>query len=280
MPLSSPELPVVVLDALMPTSQRLVVNRRGSMVWEVESHRGHCAVKLGFPIEATAEWSAQPWTALAPAREGVVLDRLGFDDFAYGEWERGTWNFQPWHEGMDLYKLWEPCRRPDSSIAPHIGVALGCVEALAELHAKGWAHGDVQPAHFIIGPERTQLIDLALAHGGHVPEGYDFPFRGCLVHYEAPEIARSVLTTGEAEPTPEADIYALGASLLISATGWRAVEYPDDAPRPVQREAVAKGVRRPVKVPGELGDLIEAMLSHTPGDRPTVYEVGRALSLL
>ncbi|WP_405525977.1 protein kinase [Streptomyces canus] len=278
MPGSPPELPLVVLDALMPTSQRLVLDRRGSTVWEVESHRGHYAVKVGYPIEATAEWAAQPWTALAPAREGAVLLRLGLVDLAYGEWERGTWNFQPWHEGPDLYQLWAPCRRPDSSIAPHTSVALGCVEALAELHAKGWAHGDVQPAHFIIGPERTHLIDLALAQGGNVPAGYDFPFRGCLVHYEAPEIARSVLDTGQAEPTPEADVYALGASLLISATGWRAMEYPDDAPRSVQREAVADGRRRPVKASGELGELIDAMLSHAPGDRPTIYEVGKALS--
>ncbi|WP_336116244.1 protein kinase domain-containing protein [Streptomyces sp. PTD9-10] len=275
---SPAELPIVVLDALMPTTQRLVVNRRGSMVWEVEGNRGHYAVKLGYPIEATADWPAQPWTALAPAREGTVLHRLGFDDSAYGEWERGTWNFQPWHEGPDLYQLWHPCRRRESTVEPHTSVTLGCVEALAELHAKGWAHGDVQPAHFIIGPERTHLIDLALARGGQVPESYDFPFRGCLVHYEAPEIARSVLATGEAEATQEADIYALGASLLISATGWRAVEYPDDAPRTVQREAVAAGRRRSVKMPGEMGELIDAMLSHAPEDRPTIYEAGKALS--
>ncbi|MFI6702400.1 protein kinase [Streptomyces sp. NPDC050509] len=275
---SPPELPIVVLDALMPTAQRLVINRRGSTVWEVESHRGRHAVKLGYPIEATADWPAQPWTALAPAREGAVLQRLGLEEIAYGEWQAGTWNIQPWHEGPDLYRLWEPCRSKGSSIAPQTSVVLGCVEALAELHLKGWAHGDVQPAHFIIGPERTQLIDLALARGGHVPDEYDFPFRGCLVHYEAPEISRSVLATGEAEPTQEADVYALGASLLISATGWRAVEYPDDAPRPVQREAVANGKRRDVKAPGELGELIEAMLSHAPEDRPTIYEVRKALS--
>jgi serine/threonine protein kinase len=157
-------------------------------------------------------------------------------------------------------------------------MAKDCVDALAELHANGWAHGDVQPAHFIVGLERTYLIDLALARGGHVPAGYDFPFRGCLVHYEAPEIARSVLDTGEAEPTHEADIYALGASLLISATGWRAVEYPDNAPRPVQREAVTNGHRRSVRVHGKLGDLIDPMLSHAPEDRPTINEVGKALS--
>ncbi|MFJ9023592.1 protein kinase [Streptomyces sp. NPDC102259] len=272
----TPELPIVVLDALMPTTRRMVINRRGSTVWEVENHRGHYAVKLGYPIKATAEWPAQPWTALAPAREGAVLHRLGLQA-VFGEWEHGTWNFQPWHEGPDLHRLWEPCRKAGSLMKPHASVALGCVQALADLHVRGWAHGDVQPAHFIIGPERTHLIDLALARGGHVPQGYDFPFRGCLVHYEAPEIARSVLDTGEAEPTQEADIYALGASLLISATGWRAVEYPDDAPRPVQREAVANGRRRPVKVPGELGELVDAMLSHAPEDRPTIYEVGKAL---
>jgi hypothetical protein len=60
---------------------------------------------VGHPIEATADWPAQPWTALASAREGTVPHRLGFDDFAYGEWERGTWNFQPWHEGPDLYPI-------------------------------------------------------------------------------------------------------------------------------------------------------------------------------
>lgn len=274
----TPELPLVVLDALMPRSQRLVLNRRGSSVWEVESARGRYAVKLGYPIEATSEWPGQPWTALAPAREGAVLHRLGADAIAYGEWERGTWNIQPWREGPDLYRLWEPCRAEGSSVEPHSSVALGCVEALAELHAAGWAHGDVQPAHFIVGPERTYLIDLALARGGHVPAGFDFPFRGCLVHYEAPEIARSVLATGVAEPTQEADIYALGASLLISATGRRAVEYPDDAPRPVQRQAVADGKRRKVTVTGALGELIEAMLSPAPGERPTIYEVGKALS--
>ncbi|MEU4143559.1 protein kinase [Streptomyces parvulus] len=275
---TTPELPVVVLHALMPTTQRMVLNRRGSTVWEVDSHRGRYAVKLGYPIEATADWPAQPWTALAPAREGAILHRLGCEEVAYGEWEQGTWNFQPWREGPDLHRLWEPCRSEGSAIKPHVSVALSCVEALAELHAAGWAHGDVQPAHFIVGPERTHLIDLALAHGGQVPRGYDFPFRGCLVHYEAPEIAQSVLATGTAEPSEEADVYALGASLLISATGWRAVEYPDDAPRPIQREAVARGNRRSVKVSGQLGELIDAMLSHAPGDRPTIYEVGEALS--
>jgi hypothetical protein len=43
---------------------------------------------------------------------------------------------------------------------------------------------------------------------------------------------------------------------------------------------VANGKRRPVKAPGELGELIDAMLSHAPEDRPTVYELGKELSSL
>ncbi|MFF4054577.1 protein kinase [Streptomyces sp. NPDC001708] len=272
------ELPVVVLDAVAPTSQRRILNRRGSAVWEVEGDKGHFAVKLGYPIEATPDWSAQPWTAHAPAREGSILYRLGVEGVSYGEWERGTWNAQPWREGPDLYDLWAGCRRKERPIEPHVEVALSCAEALASLHRAGWSHGDVQPAHFIVGPTATHLIDLALARGGWVPEGHDFPYRGCLVHYEAPEISASVLAIGEAEPSPEADVYALGASLLISATGWRAVEYPDDAPRGVQRQAIVNGKRRKVSVPGKLGALVDGMLSYNPGERPTIAEVVSALS--
>ncbi|MGI5456408.1 hypothetical protein ACQEWB_25225 [Streptomyces sp. CA-249302] len=82
----------MVLDALMPTAQ-------------------HHVAKVGPPIEATAEWSAQPWTAVAPTREGAVLLRLGLVNLA------------------DLYRLWEPFRRPGSSIEPQLSVALGGVQA-------------------------------------------------------------------------------------------------------------------------------------------------------
>ncbi|MEU0674437.1 protein kinase [Streptomyces sp. NPDC006172] len=272
------ELPIVVLDAIAPTESRCHLNRRGSAVWDVESDGSRYAVKLGYPIEATDEWSAQPWTALAPAREGHILFKLGLKGVLYGEWEQGTWNIQPWREGPDLHDLWKPVRKEGSKVEPHLDVALSCAQALADLHRRGWAHGDVQPAHFIVGLDTTYLIDLALAHGQWVPDGYDFAYRGCLVHYEAPEISRAILETGEAVPTFESDVYGLGASLLMSATGWRAVEYPDDAPRSVQRQAVADGKRRHVSAPGKLGPLVDAMLSHSPSDRPTIDEVISALS--
>ncbi|MFE0377962.1 protein kinase family protein [Streptomyces inhibens] len=135
----------------------------------------------------------------------------------------------------------------------------------------------MQPNHFVIGPTATFLIDVALAQGGEVPEAYDFRYRGCLVHYEAPEISRSILASGTAVPTREADVYALGASLFISATGWRHVSYPDDADRRVQRQAIVDKPHRPVNVPGALGRLIEQMMTRNPADRPTSAEVCQEL---
>ncbi|AOP51109.1 protein kinase [Streptomyces lydicus] len=269
MPSSGPfELPNHVQSIVRPLSKRLVVNRRGSTVWDVQTAAGRFAVKLGYRSQTHA------WTALAPAREAAVLRQLiGPDGIHCGEWEEGTWSAQPWHEGQSLFTLWEPHRQAGGQAAPNLAEALSCALALADLHDAGWVHGDVQPNHFVIGPTRTTLIDLALAQGGAVPKSFDFSYRGCLVHYEAPEISQSVLETGTAVPTVEADVYALGASFFISATGWRHVSYPDDASREDQRQAIVVQPHRRITVPGSLGKLIEQMMRRNPADRPTSEEV-------
>ncbi|UFQ20169.1 protein kinase [Streptomyces huasconensis] len=272
-------MPAPVLAIVNATESRVVLDRRGSTVWHVRTEDAEYAVKLGYPIAATDQWEAVGWTALAPAREGAVLQQLGVAAALYGVWDQGTWNVQPWYRGTDLQALWQPYRTRDSLSRPPIRDALSCARTLAELHDKGYAHGDIQPAHFIIGdgPHGAALIDLALTHGAEIPARFDFPYRGCLVHYEAPEISRSVLEFGEATPTQEADVYGLGATLFMSATGWRHVEYPDDAPRAEQRRAVADRTHRPVNVAGPLGWLINDMLRSEPRDRPSMHEVCKTL---
>ncbi|MEU8568783.1 protein kinase [Streptomyces pathocidini] len=266
------ELPTHVQSALTPLNEKLVTDRRGSTVWNVQTPTGRFAVKLGYPTQTHA------WTALAPAREATILRQLiATEHVRFGTWEKGTWSAQPWREGISLYDRWEPHRRSGKPTTPRVGEALSCALALANLHEHGWAHGDVQPNHFVIGAGGTFLIDLGLARGGEVPEAYDFRYRGCLVHYEAPEISRSILESGTAVPTKEADVYALGASLFISATGWRHVSYPDDADRRDQRQAIVDKPHRPITVPGMLGKLIEQMMSREPADRPTSSEVCEAL---
>ncbi|MCF3119714.1 protein kinase [Streptomyces arenae] len=263
------EPPEGALSLINPHSKRLVLDRRGSTVWEVATDFGPYAVKVGYPTETHA------WTALAPAREAAVLWNLSSAHVLSGEWERGTWNAQPWHKGDSLHELWAPHRRRESTAQPPIADALACARALAALHDKGCAHGDVQPAHFILRgePATAALIDVALVHGAEVPQQYDFAYRGCLVHYESPEIARRVLVDGMAVPTQQADIYGLGATLFMAATGWRHVEYPDDAPRTEQRQAIVNGTHRSVNVVGPLGQLIKEMLRYEPNDRPSIHEV-------
>lgn len=272
-----PELPIALTAQLGLTDALLVLDRRGSMIWDVRTAEGRHALKLGYPIAETEHWPGQPWTAMAPAREAAVLTHLGRPALS-GEWEQGTWNMQPWHEGPDLYRLWEHTR--SDSRVPSVPVALECARALHDLHAQGWAHGDVQPAHFIVAPDSTRLIDLALAHGKPVPEHVDFPFRGCLVHYEAPELSHQVLETGQAVPSQAGDVYALGASLMISATGRRAVIYPDDASRPAQRAAIVEGNRRAVNIKGPLGPLVEQMLRPDPERRPGIERIVSTLERL
>ncbi|GAU70818.1 hypothetical protein SSP35_23_00080 [Streptomyces sp. NBRC 110611] len=268
MPSGPFELPTHVKNALGSHTTQLVVDRRGSTVWDVQTPWSRYAVKLGYPTEI------HKWTALAPAREATILRQLiSPERVLLGEWAEGTWNAQPWRHGTSLFDLWQPGRHATNPKEPSLNDALACATALAHLHERGWIHGDVQPNHFILRPDGAFLIDLGLARGGAVPAAYDFPYRGCLVHYEAPEISRDILTTGTAVPTREADVYALGASWFISATGWRHVSYPDDADRKDQRQAIVDKPHRPINVPGPLGPLIEQMMSPKPADRPAMAEV-------
>ncbi|MDT0305776.1 protein kinase [Streptomyces sp. DSM 44917] len=261
------ELTDAIRHLLAPTAARLVMNRRGSTVWKVTGEHGRHAVKLGYPAAVTHQY-----TALAPAREAAILRLLGREGVHAGEWERGTWSVQPWYEGESLWERWEPHRSGTARCDLDVD-ALRSAQALAALHAAGWVHGDVQPHHFLFGPDGVRLIDLGLARGGEVPAAYDFPHRGCLVHYESPEISRGVLETGTALPTPASDVFGLGASLFMSATGLRAIDFPPEAERPEQRRVIARGRHRDVDVPGRLGPLVGAMLSPDPADRPSINEV-------
>ncbi|MFJ2771884.1 protein kinase [Streptomyces sp. NPDC087300] len=226
-----------------------------------------------LPLEVEAV--VRPRAVLAPAREAAVLHALGRPHIAYGPWDRGTFSVQPWYDGVALWPLWE-YRRKGAQTPIDYEIAAQCAEALDRLHSDGWVHGDMQPAHLIVDGGSVHLIDLAFAHGGSVNSRYDFPYPGCLVHYEAPEISRAVLATGTATPSPAADVYALGASLLISATGIRAMEYPDHAEREEQRQAIVDNKRRPFDLPVPFGGMIDRMLSYEPCDRPALSEVAAA----
>ncbi|NEC18427.1 protein kinase domain-containing protein [Streptomyces parvus] len=193
-----------------------------------------------------------------------------------GEWEKGTWSIRPWIPGKSICDAWE--RHRSRTTLPGIREIGSAALALDYLHESGWVHGNIRPDHLIIGKApgeelKATLIGLSVAQGKHVSSDYEFPYPGYSIQCEAPEIAEAAISGGEIEPTEASDIYALGASFLISATGQRPVDYPEDAPHDRQREITATRDHQPVRIQGAFGQLIRAMIQRTPDERPTAADV-------
>jgi serine/threonine-protein kinase PknK len=136
--------------------------------------------------------------------------------------------------------------------------------ALATLHLRGLAHGDVKPANIVLsleGETRATLVDLGLsgAFGRGRAAG--------TMRYLAPEGLvgeRSALT----------DVYALGATLADWLTGETGTRSDSEG----HATHVARRAALPPSVPRALASLIEACLADAPEDRPrSAREVARRL---
>lgn len=103
-------------------------------------------------------------------------------------------------------------------------------EALRYLHAQGIAHGDVKPGNLLLSAGgHVTLTDFGMARvdaGPLRPPGYEptlADLRGAVrgtPDYLAPECLRG------GPPTPEADLYALGATFFLLRTGVPYAESP------------------------------------------------------
>lgn len=248
----------------------LVHDRGGSRVVHARLGERDVAVKSGMA------WGTNRWVALAPAREAQVLRALG--RWAVdGTTDAGTWHVQDWHEGRRL----DEALTPDSPYEVVRESVFRAAATLAALHEAGWAHGDLQPDHVILTPPGRPdvLIDLALAQPlrGQRRPPVDFPYPGQSVLYEPPEIAAAVLAGRRPVPSASSDVWSLAASCVMAFTGRTVVDMPwpreDDIARVEQRSAIAAGVRRRCRVPGEVGAVLEAALSPVRSHRPAAAEM-------
>lgn len=97
-----------------------------------------------------------------------------------------------------------------------VSVVIAAAEAIGYAHVQGIVHGDVKPANVLVDrDQRVVVTDFGLAQ--FMGEIAGKPGRrrtiGGTEGYIAPEVRQG------ATPTPEADIYGLGALLWALVTG-------------------------------------------------------------
>ncbi|MFI6209114.1 hypothetical protein ACIBAI_22365 [Streptomyces sp. NPDC051041] len=258
------------------TDFQLISDRRGSAVWKAAGPRGTVAVKVGTGPEG----------AVITAREATVLHAMGRGRLlAHGRGETAAWMVTPWYDGPSTWEALLDVRAGRGDFESARRYVVGVCGAVAELHAAGWVHGDLQPGHAIHTAEGVALIDCSWAwHPAHL--GPSHLFRGGMPHLLAPETAAAV-EAGEWPVTTSrpAEVYTVAASLWWAITGAWPLAYDAIGLDPARLTAAVLrrviGARRiplcDVRVwPGAQGVLGEVLTA--PADsRPTAAELAALL---
>ncbi|MFI5616506.1 hypothetical protein [Streptomyces sp. NPDC051567] len=269
-----------------------ITDRRGSAVWRATGPAAVVAVKAGYGEGAAAT-----------AREAAVLDRLDGYEVTRGRYEDGYWLVTPWFKGPSTWEVFAPLRSSADSPAPapvpaHIRTrahaqnlavtgAAGLARAVADLHAAGWVHADLQPAHGIHTGSGVRLLDVSWAWTKGFEPGPEF--RGGITHLLAPELAASIsVGIQPVTPDPAAEVYALAATLWTCVTGRWPLDYtaagvdPKNLSPAQLRSRIANRevpLDRAAPWPA-LQDRLRDVLLAKPAGRPTAAELAKTLAAL
>jgi len=287
-------LPAAIAMALGAVADaELMTDRRGSRIWRVQLDNGQTlAVKAAY--DNPEDTGVQDGARLLAAREANALAAMGdlAGDYlhAHGEVDAATWLAVRWLNAPTLQRRWKAARKEDNPAARYeaLTAAVSAAAEVARLHAAGWRHADLQPAHIICPDGVAQLIDFALAQGPNdEPRTPHVNYRGGLVHLDAPELAQALLDNpAHITLTVEAEVFSLAAVLVTCWTGLWMYDYgapPWEAPMEHILGTIASGRRsrladqRPWAWP-KLETLLAAALDLQPSGRPTAAEFFAGLS--
>ena len=223
-----------------------VSNRRGAKMLKLAAGERRFGLKVATKTDAST------------AREAAVLQELRDFTPIYvdsGDDQGFSWLLLTWVAGQSVYRYVKELRdRPEPDTKPkRLELFAAMFAKVAELHAAGYLHGDLQPDHFRWTDNTVQLLDFALTH--HTDEDFDYP--GALVHFSAPEVCAQQLagssaghdSPGHCSPVrydEQAELYSLAAVVFFLYTGQLSVDYGnEDAKLDLEkkRERIAQGHR-------------------------------------
>lgn len=151
-------------------------------------------------------------------------------------------------------------------------------DALHVVHDAGIVHRDVKPSNILLArstvpgvPLRAKLADFGIAHLLDSDRVTSPSLLIGTAAYIAPELLHG------ADPAPPSDIYALGLVLVEAATGERAFA-GSDGNRGQLLARLSRDPDMPMLLDHRWRDLLCAMTSRRPEDRPTALEVMSSLS--
>ncbi len=157
----------------------------------------------------------------------------------------------------------------------YLPLAIDVAASLHYLSRLGWTHLDIKPSNIIMGSP-ARLIDLSVARPVADAERLTVPIGTDA--YLSPEQA----DPGRAGlPGTASDIWGLGATLFHAVSGRRPFDEGDlDSDDPARRhpQLDTAPAHLPDQVPGDVAEVIGAMLSRDPADRPLPAEVAEALA--
>jgi hypothetical protein len=251
---------------------KLVTDRRGCAVWKATGPVRAAAVKVGTGLEG------KPITA----RETGALTAIGPGDavLAHGRREDAAWMVTPWHDGPSTWDALRGIRHGSGDLGEAKRYLVELCEAVARLHAAGWVHSDIQPAHAFHTPRGAILIDCSWAWH---PQRFaaSMLFRGGMPHLLAPELAAAIEHgTRPVQPSQPAEVYALAASLWWATTGTWPLHYTAGGIDPRQlaaaqlRQHIGTGripLHAPSSWPGvqDVLEVLMAALGRPPEHRPS-----------